>query len=350
MKTARHFRGFVRALAACLSPLELTPMLRRNSWTHSLQPAGPVTRLRRDHRRLIRVLVLGCLLRLAGAGAAEPPPAGASPETEVDLASLSLEELAQVNVATVQGASRYEQKVSQAPASISIVTEDEIKKFGYRNLAEILSGVRGFYTPNDRNYTFLGMRGFSRPSDYNGRILALADGHRLNENIFGSILAGNEEVLDVDLIKRLEIIRGPSSSIYGNHAFFGVLNLFTRTGEDIDGWETSAEGGSFETYKGRMTYGKRYENGLDLVMSGSVMDSDGDDNLFYKEFDDPATNNGHAIDSDDERSYKFYSRAQYGDLSVSGLYSHREKTIPTASFDTVFNDGGEATSDGRAYV
>ena len=50
----------------------------------------------------------------------------------------------------------------------------------------------GFYVTNDRNYSYLGMRGFSRPGDYNARILLLVDGHRMNDNVFGSALLGTE--------------------------------------------------------------------------------------------------------------------------------------------------------------
>ena len=88
--------------------------------------------------------------------------------------------------------------------------------------------MRGFYVTNDRNYSYLGVRGFSRPGDYNARILLLVDGHRMNDNVFGSALLGTEFPLDVDLIERIEIIRGPSSSLYGTSAFLAVINVITE--------------------------------------------------------------------------------------------------------------------------
>ena len=128
-----------------------------------------------------------------------------------ELSNLSLEELADLPIDSVYGASSYNQKVTEAPSSITIVTSDEIQRYGYRTLADILRSVRGFYVTYDRNYSFLGVRGFSRPGDYNARVLLLVDGHRLNDNIFGAALIGTEFPLDVDLIERVEIIRGPSS-------------------------------------------------------------------------------------------------------------------------------------------
>ncbi|MBI4838699.1 MAG: TonB-dependent receptor plug domain-containing protein [Nitrospirae bacterium] len=127
-------------------------------------------------RKLIKFLLVIVLLIVSVTAQA----AGAS----ADLTQLDLEQLLELEVVTVYGASKFEQKVTEAPASISIVSDDEIKKYGYRTIADILKSVKGFYITTDRNYTFIGVRGFGRPSDYNTRILLLVDGHRLNDNIF----------------------------------------------------------------------------------------------------------------------------------------------------------------------
>src|SRR5512133_2214967 len=94
-----------------------------------------------------------------------------------DLTDLDLKELMEIEVVTVYGASKFEQKITEAPSSVSIVTSSDIKRHGYRTLADIMQSIRGFYTTYDRNYHYLGMRGFSRPGDYNSRFLLLVDGH-----------------------------------------------------------------------------------------------------------------------------------------------------------------------------
>jgi iron complex outermembrane receptor protein len=96
-------------------------------------------------------------------------------------------------------------------------------------------------------------------------------------------------LLDVDLIERMEVIRGPSSSIYGDNAFFGVVNIFTRPGAAYRGLEASVEGGGYETFRGRLSYGNHFTNGLELVLSGTWQDSAGEERLFYKEFDQAAS-------------------------------------------------------------
>ncbi|NQV13839.1 TonB-dependent receptor plug domain-containing protein [bacterium] len=147
-----------------------------------------------------------------------------------DLASL--EALLNIKVST---ASKYEQFSYEAPASISIVTSDDIRAYGYRTLDELLNTIRGFYISNDRNYEYVGVRGFSRPSDYNNRTLFLLNGHSLNESVYGSAPFGTYFGLDLRLVDRVEIIRGPGSALYGTSAMFAVINVITRDGNTI-GW------------------------------------------------------------------------------------------------------------------
>ena len=90
-------------------------------------------------------------------------------DSSEDLKRMTIEELMEVEVTTVYGASKYEQKTTEAPSSVTVITSDEIRKYGYRSLADILKSVRGFYVTNDRNYSYVGVRGFGRPSDYNSR-------------------------------------------------------------------------------------------------------------------------------------------------------------------------------------
>jgi outer membrane receptor protein involved in Fe transport len=266
-----------------------------------------------------------------------------------DLSQLSLSELAQLQIDTVYGASKYEQKITDAPASVTIVTAAEIEKHGYRTLADILRMVRGFYVTYDRNYSFVGVRGFARPGDYNTRILLLVDGHRLNDNVFDGALLGTEFPLDVDLIDRVEIIRGPSSSVYGTSAFFGVINVITKSGGALNGLGMSGELASFASHKARLSYGNKFGNGAEAILSGSFYESQGQRNLFFKEFDRPSLNKGVAENADSDQFENFFGKLAYKNWTVTGLYGSREKAIPTASFGTVFNDPRSRTVEKRGY-
>lgn len=295
-------------------------------------------------KKIFCIFLITLLSTVCLANASEP-----GEEHQKNLKDLGLEELMNIEVATVYGASKYEQKVTEAPSSVSIVTADEIKKYGYRTLADVLNSLRSFHVTYDRNYSYLGVRGFGRTGDYNSRFLVLVDGHRINDNIYDSVLIETGFILDIDLIDRIEVIRGPSSSLYGSNAFFGIINIVTRSGQDVHSVEVSGEAGSFDTYKSRLSFGNRFENGIEMIFSGSLFDSKEQD-LFFKEFDNPATNNGIAQGCDYDRNYSLFSKLSYQDFTLEGAYASRTKGIPTASYETDFNDPRNRTVDEEGYV
>ncbi len=278
-------------------------------------------------------------------GAAESDSASKVP----DLSNLSLEALMEIEIPRVYGASKFEQRTTEAPSSISLVSSDEIKKYGYRTLSDVLQSVQGFHISYDRNYAFLGTRGINL-GDFNSRVLLLVNGHRVNNNLTDGAFIDSAFILDVDLIDRVEIIRGPGSVLYGNNAFFGVINVVTRKGGQVNGAEGSIEYGEFDTYKGRVTLGKSFTNGIDLLLSGSFYDSDGPDKLFYKEFNTPAQNRGIARGRDDDSFGSFFGSLSYFDFSLEGGFISREKGNPTAQFSTTFNDPHLRTEDERSYT
>jgi len=291
------------------------------------------------------------------------PVSGWSAESAVaqtkppDPTEISLEELMKLEIPVVAAASKYQQKITEAPSSVTIIKAEEVKKYGHRTLADILRSAPGLYVSYDRNYSFLGTRGFNL-GDFNNRVLLLVNGHRVNNSLSDGAFIGTEFILDVDLIDRVEIIRGPGSSLYGNNAFFGVINVITRRGRDMPaiGVEGSAELGSFDTWKGRATYGSKFDNGLEMLLSGTFYESDGQDSLYYREFDqrissDPgARNNGIVKDADNDAFTSFFGSVAYNDLSVEGAFMTREKRNPTAQFLTDFNDRRLRTTDDRSYV
>jgi len=270
----------------------------------------------------------------------------AAQNTAPDLSEVSLEQLGNIQVYT---ASKHLQTTIDAPSSVTIITADQIQQHGYRTLAEILQMVRGFFATNDRNYTTLGVRGFARPGDYNTRILLLVDGHRLNDNIYDEALVGTEFPLDLDLIDRVEIIRGPVSSLYGSNALFAVVNIITRRGQQLDGLEISSDAGSFNTYQGRITYGRKFSQ-VDFIISSSFLGSRGQKGLFFSTFNTPENNNGIAAQGDDEQVSHSLATIAYRGFTLQTLFGTREKGIPTGPYDTIFNNPGTRTTDSHAYL
>jgi outer membrane receptor for ferrienterochelin and colicins len=289
------------------------------------------------------VFLAGGMLGIIIPGLSQTPPQG---DTR-DLTSLPLEEL---NKVEVYSASKFSQKATEAPASISIITAIDIQRYGYRTFDEILRSATGFYTTYDRNYAYIGVRGFGLTGDYNSRILLLIDGHRMNENIYGSTYIGTDFPLPLDLIERIEVVRGPGSSLYGTNAFFAVINVITKRGRIFNGGYLSLSGASRQTYEGTVAYGRQLDSGLEILVAGAYMRSKGNRRLYFPEFDNPGNNNGIAEDADTEHSTSFFTNVTYRDISAQFVCKAREKRIPTASFGTVFNDRRTMTTDAEAYL
>ena len=278
------------------------------------------------------------IVLLAGANLMAQEPAK-------DLGEASLEELANI---TVYAASRHTQKITDAPSSVTVITRDEIEKYGYRTLADILRSVRGFDVTYDRTYSYLGVNGINRPETYNSRVLLLIDGHRINNNVYEQAMLGTEFPLDVNLIERVEVVRGASSSLYGTSAFFAVINVITRKRDQLKGWELAFGPASFGTYQGRASYGGNYR-GIDMVFSGGFYNSQGQ-TFFYPEFDTPATNNGIVRNSDNDSYQHYLATVSFRGFTLQGVYSDRNKLTPTASFGTLFNDPQTREFDSEQYL
>jgi len=267
-------------------------------------------------------------------------------ETATDVSELDVEQLLNLQVSA---ASKFPQKLSEAPANVTVITAADIAAFGYRTLAEILNSVPGLHVYTDREYDFLGVRGFARSGDYNGRVLVVVDGYRVNDPVYAAGTIGSEFLLDVDLIDRVEFVHGPGSSIYGSNAFFGVINVISKKGRQFKGTHVSLEAGSYDSYRQRVTYGQRYDNGLDLVLSATYSDSRGAD-LYFPEFDAPETNHGIADGVDGSRFHDLLLKAEWRGFSFEAAHEERWQGSPTGSFGCVFNDPRCTVEDSQTLL
>ncbi len=273
-------------------------------------------------------------------------PAAAFDEP-VDYTSYSLSELMELSV--VSGASKYVQKTKEAPSSISIITKEEIRTFGWTTLGEVLTSLRGFHATYDRNYLYLGVRGIGYPGDLSSRLLVLVDGIRVNEMGLGGVLMGEGFPVELDLIERIEVIRGPASSIYGTNALLGIVNIVTREGYQLDGVEMRTGVSSFGGRDGRVTIGHETESGVDLLVSGSFGVSDGQDH-YIEEFDDPAYNDGVFEDGDAEKWRNAFAKVMYENLSFEFMHSWRQKWNPMAPVGVIFNENTFWTVDEQTFI
>jgi iron complex outermembrane receptor protein len=286
---------------------------------------------------VIATLVFSVATQLALVQPAAAQPAATAP------AAVDTDELEALLNQPVYAASKFSQAAADAPASVTVLTTGDIRAFGWRTLAEVLNGARGVHVRNDRSYSYVGVRGFNRPGDYTSRLLVLIDGQRVNENVFDGAPAGREFVLDVGLIERVEFLPGPGSALYGSNAVLGVVNVITRSPASLGVGGVTVEFGSATSRLLRVSTAREFADGAWMVSAVSERRPGRD--LYYAEYDTPATNDGVARGIDDEATDKLYAKLQSGRLTVTGMLSDRRKTIPTGAYGLQFNDGSAVFRD-----
>lgn len=132
-------------------------------------------------------------------------------------------------------ATRYAQSSNQSATVTYVVTAADIDMFQWQTLAEVLQSLPGIYITTDSIFQYVGIRGLGQPGDFNSRLLFLIDGVRINENVYDAALVGTDAMIDVENIDRIEFAAGPGAAIYGNNAFFGVVNILTKSAQQLRG-------------------------------------------------------------------------------------------------------------------
>lgn len=148
------------------------------------------------------------------------------------------------------------------------LTADDIQMFGMRTLADIIDYFPGLYISRDPAFSYVGIRGLGQPNDYNSRLLFLLDGVRLNEAIFDAGLLGTDELIDIENIERVEFSAGPGAAVYGNNAFFGVIQIFTKKATS-DASQLVVSFGSQGSERYHISGAHRYDNGHEFYGSAS---------------------------------------------------------------------------------
>ncbi len=186
----------------------------------------------------------------------------------VDINEISFDDI--LDAETTVG-SKKTQKISNAPAIISVITENEIKNMGALNLYEVLNMIPGVnVTETYYGYASIEFRG-SLQTHYNNKSLLLINNHPMYNVINGSYYL---EQIPINSIKRIEIIRGPGSILYGTNAFSGVIKIVTKSGADINGFKTDINFGSFGTINPGISFGKKI-NDLQINFNINYLDSKG---------------------------------------------------------------------------
>ena len=161
-------------------------------------------------------------------------------------------------------ATGVKQPINKAPAVTTVITAEDIKAIGATDIDEVLETVPGLHVSNYNVgykpiYTF---RGVNSPT-FNQQVLVLVNGIPIT-NIYGgdrSVMWGG---MPVQAIARIEVVRGPGSAVYGADAAAGVINIITKTKQDLNGTQVGGRVGSFDTYDGWALHGDTWA-GFDVA-------------------------------------------------------------------------------------
>lgn len=213
--------------------------------------------------------------------------------------------------------------VSKSPAIMSVITARQIKQMGFRTLTDVLDTVPGFdISLSETGEREIAVRGILDTNSQ--KVKVLIDGHSINDVWSGGI-SWNYDDLVVENIKRIEIIRGPGSALYGQNAFLAVVNVITKDTEDIDGFQWTTSGGAFDTQNYNMLFGKEYG---DLEVSGffDYFDTEGHSEKVEQDFLFPA-----AFSKSPGRSHNRKEKTDlnlklsYNNLEIKGKYTKKRR-------------------------
>jgi outer membrane cobalamin receptor len=248
-------------------------------------------------------------------------PSGTEAQESVDYWEFSLDDLLNANVSTV---SKKKQSISEAPAIVSVITEAQIKELGVQSLTQLMAYIPGF-TVIDTYWKpgIITARGI-KMTLYNDKILMLINGVPAYD---AAALEHYLDTVPLMAVKRVEIIRGPGSTLYGTNAFAAVINVITKDGKELDGVETAVSFGSFGKREvGLVTGGTVGE--LEYFFSGQMTDDDGE----TKDFTDETNTDGRINYENDVSS--LLTTFKYKEFKVDLGYSAKRYGIvgPTPRF------------------
>jgi iron complex outermembrane recepter protein len=195
------------------------------------------------------VAIFACLAILASAGAAFGQGDVSALSANV-LRTLTLDELGNIDVTSV---SRREQRSRDTPAAVYVITEEDIRRSGARNLPEALRLVPNLHVARatSRSYA-ISSRGFSAP--FSNKLLVLIDGRTVYSPLFSGVFWDAQDTLLED-VARIEVIGGPGASVWGANAVNGVINIITKRSEDAQGLLVSIGAGTEERLAASTRFG-----------------------------------------------------------------------------------------------
>lgn len=241
--------------------------------------------------------------------------AGAACAEEVDLLSLSLEELMQTKVTS---STLTEESLQTVPSSMTLFTRAEIRRLGLQNLSDLVNLIPGFQSSRSDSFVLnqtVSSRG-RRLGNTGSEILILLDGQRLNNDWSGGF-SQSDSLVKLENVERVEFIRGPGSSIYGSNAVMGVINIVTGSQREL-----AVESGDYGRRKGSVSW--RWQNDVgSLAIYASTAESRGEKFNIFDPFSS-ATAPVYVPTRDPYAADDVYLSAALGEFSLNARFASRD--------------------------
>ena len=200
----------------------------------------------------------------------------------------------------ISTATKTREKISKSGSSVSIITKQDLKKMGARNLMDALKRLPGFSVQE----TFIGIpaievRGVLTAESE--KVLFMIDGHSVNNNLVNGSATWIYSDFSIDNINQVEIVRGPGSALYGANAFVAVINIITETADDINGLEVTLASESDTTRKLNLQLGQELSD-IKIAANLNILESNG---AYQYVKNDSVGNSGYTYDWQDRYDFSF---------------------------------------------
>ncbi len=263
------------------------------------------------------------------------------------LREMSIDELMNIEI---ELATKKSQTINEAPAIVSVITEQQIKESGYQTVGEALNRIAGLDLLHDQYQYNLGLRGISGGMRAWSRIVKIMiDGQPTayrpsSENFLG------EELIPIDVVKKIEVIRGPASALYGANAYLGAINIITRNGSEgkwgeISGRLKNAQ--NLNDYGSSTVFGGKLNN-LDFIAAGTFSRSDKSGSLPVNVPGSTIYGSDDKSENDISRPLSLFAKLKYETKEIGKLGLHFSYQLMDSYAE--FQDWGILTHNNRISI
>lgn len=264
------------------------------------------------------LLATAAMFGFSSSALSEAPPA-------TDLFQMDLQEVLDIEVST---ASKLRVKANQSPGNLTVITQDQIRRYGYRTIGEALQRAVGFLNSDTLGASVPSARGLApRGISLNARFLFLIDGVRHNDALGDGVSVDEAFPLDIESVERIEVLKGDGSAVWGTNALYGVVNVISKDSKSKRGKQFMGEYRTDDRGKGYASWSNETEGGVKYFASAAYTKEDKRSSVFYPGLDeDPATDDTRTGTTELD-GFHTNLKLSYEDFYATVVYGHDDRDL-----------------------